>query len=64
MEKDPGTLLDDLGTIARRDPGGMFGLLAGWPGQWRSAAARAKDAEWPEGPPAGGFQNLVISGMG
>jgi glucose/mannose-6-phosphate isomerase len=64
VEKDPGTLLDDPGSIARRDPGGMFGLLAGWPGQWRSAAARAKDAEWPEGPPAGGFQNLVISGMG
>ena len=64
MEKDPGTLLDDPGGIARRDPGGMFGILAEWPGQWRSAAARAMDAEWPKSPPGGGFRNLVISGMG
>ncbi|MFQ5914819.1 MAG: bifunctional phosphoglucose/phosphomannose isomerase [Nitrospinota bacterium] len=64
MGKAEAAILDDPGRIALQDPNGMFGLLAQWPEQWRSAAALAQGVRLPEGARTSGFRHVVISGMG
>lgn len=55
-------LLEDAAAVKRRDPSGMLGAIAAFPGQMRSAWAMTRELQLPEG--YGSTRAAAMLGMG